>query len=154
MGRSKMTGTGNTDSVPIHYCMLAWMSSSLSAWRRVRLMMPYISMSMAFLLAGLFRVMSSTPSPLFSTKTFTIWKLKGVWHEMFDFRFFHESVSTGPLRIPFEGFRFFSKIRGDIREWMVITGVKRHRRKVYRSVIDTGDKHLFLNISANLRKHF
>ncbi len=33
--------------------------------------------------------------------------------------FFHESVSPGPLSIPLGPFRIFSKIRGDIREWML-----------------------------------
>jgi hypothetical protein len=37
--------------------------------------------------------------------------LKGVWHEIFDLRFFHESVSTGPLSIVYhEGhFEFLQK---------------------------------------------
>ncbi len=55
--------------------------------------------------------------------------LKGVWHEIFDFNFFHKSVSPGPLSIPLGRFRIFSKIRGDIREWMFISGVN-----------DTGEK--------------
>ncbi len=41
----------------------------------------------------------------------------------FDFRFFHESVSPGPLNIPLGQFRFLSKIRGDINELMFTTGV-------------------------------
>jgi hypothetical protein len=42
-----------------------------------------------------------------------------------DFRlqvFFHESLSPGPQSIPLGPFRIFSKIRGDIRELMFITG--------------------------------
>ncbi len=49
-----------------------------------------------------------------------------------DFRlqvFFHKSVSLGPLSIPLGPFKFFSKILGDIREWMFISGVN-----------DTGEK--------------
>ncbi len=33
----------------------------------------------------------------------------------FDFRFFHESVSPGPLSIPWGPFRIFTKICGDFR---------------------------------------
>jgi hypothetical protein len=47
--------------------------------------------------------------------------LKGVWHEIFDISFFHVSVSPRPLIIPLESFRLFSKIRGDNREWMLIS---------------------------------
>ncbi len=43
--------------------------------------------------------------------------------------FFHKSVSPGPLSIPLGPFRIFSKIRGDNRKWMFITGVN-----------DTGNK--------------
>ncbi len=49
-----------------------------------------------------------------------------------DFRhqiFFHKSVSPGPLSIPLGPFQIFSKILGDIREWMCISGVN-----------DTGEK--------------
>ncbi len=49
--------------------------------------------------------------------------LKGVWHEIFAFRFFHKSVSLGALSIQLGPFQIFSKIRGDIREWMFISGV-------------------------------
>ncbi len=35
--------------------------------------------------------------------------LKGVCHEVFDFSFFHESVSPGPLSIPSASFRLFRK---------------------------------------------
>ncbi len=35
--------------------------------------------------------------------------LKGVWHEIFDFRFFNESVSSGPMSIPLGRFEFFRK---------------------------------------------
>ncbi len=38
-------------------------------------------------------------------------------------------MSTGPLSILLGPFRIFSKIRGDIREWMFISGVN-----------DTGEK--------------
>ncbi len=55
--------------------------------------------------------------------------LKEVWHEIFDFRFLHKSVSPGPLSIQLGSFRIFSKIRGDNREWMFVSGVN-----------DTGEK--------------
>jgi len=37
--------------------------------------------------------------------------LKGVWHEIFVLRFFHESVSPRPLCIPLWPFQIFRKIR-------------------------------------------
>jgi hypothetical protein len=37
--------------------------------------------------------------------------------------FFHESVSPRPPSIPLEPYWIFSKIRGDIRELLLITGV-------------------------------
>jgi hypothetical protein len=37
--------------------------------------------------------------------------------------FFHKSVSPAPLSIPLGPFQIFSKIRGDICEWMFISGV-------------------------------
>jgi hypothetical protein len=40
--------------------------------------------------------------------------LKGQCHEIFDFRFFHESGSPKSLSIPYVAFQIFSKIRGDI----------------------------------------
>ena len=55
--------------------------------------------------------------------------LKGVWHEIFDFRFFYESESPRPPSIPLGPFQIFSRIRGDIREWMFVSGVN-----------DTGEK--------------
>jgi hypothetical protein len=50
-------------------------------------------------------------------------KLKGQCHEIFDFRFFHGSVSPKHLSIPLRPFQIFSKIRGDIRGSRYITGV-------------------------------
>jgi hypothetical protein len=49
--------------------------------------------------------------------------LKGQCHEIFDFWFFHESVSPKNLSIPLRPFRIFSKIRGDIRGSRCTTGV-------------------------------
>ncbi len=43
------------------------------------------------------------------------------------------SISLGPFRI-------FSKIRGDIREWMLISGVNDAGDKLFTGVNDTGDK--------------
>jgi hypothetical protein len=42
--------------------------------------------------------------------------LKGQCHEIFDFWFFHESVSPKPVSVPLGPFRIFLKIRGDIRK--------------------------------------
>ncbi len=66
--------------------------------------------------------------------------LKGVWHENFDFTFFHESVSPRPSSIPLEPLWIFSKIRGDIRELMFITGVNDIGDKLFSGVNDTGKK--------------
>ncbi len=66
--------------------------------------------------------------------------LKGVWHEIFDFRFFHETVSPRPPSIQSEPFWIFSKIRRDIREWMFITGVNDTGDKLFSVVNDTGKK--------------
>ncbi len=49
--------------------------------------------------------------------------LKGQCHEIFDFRFFHESVSPKHLSIPLRPFRNFSKILGGIRGSRCTTGV-------------------------------
>ncbi len=70
--------------------------------------------------------------------------LKGFWHEIFDFR---ESVSPGPMSILLRPFWFFfSKIRGDVREWMFITGVNDTGDKLFTGVVDTGDK-FFVNVN-------
>ncbi len=55
-----------------------------------------------------------------------IFYLNGVWHEIFDFRFFHESVSPGPLNMPVQ---IFTKILGDMQKYKLIT-----------EVIDIGEK--------------
>ncbi len=65
--------------------------------------------------------------------------LKGFWHEIFDFRFFHESVSPRPPSIPLGPFWIFLKIRGDIREWIFIVGVNDTGDKLFSGVNDTGD---------------
>ncbi len=49
--------------------------------------------------------------------------LKGQCHEIFDFWFFHESVSPKPLSIQLGQFLIFSKIRGDFRSSRCATGV-------------------------------
>ncbi len=49
--------------------------------------------------------------------------LKGVWHEIFSFKFFSLISFPPTLSIPLRPFRFFRKIRRDIREWMFISGV-------------------------------
>ncbi len=70
-------------------------------------------------------------------------KLKGVWHEIFDLSFFHESVSPRPPSIPLGPFWIFSKIRGDIRELMFITGVNDIGEKLFSGVDDTGKNSIF-----------
>ncbi len=47
--------------------------------------------------------------------------LMGVWHEILDFSFFHESVYPGYLSFPFGPFRLFMKICGDIRNFVFTT---------------------------------
>ncbi len=65
--------------------------------------------------------------------------LKGVWHEIFDLRFFSWiSVPQAPkYSIPFW---IFSKIRGDIREWIFIAGDVDTGDKLFSGVNDTGEK--------------
>ncbi len=55
-------------------------------------------------------------SSLFTVYNFVNAKesLKGQCHEIFDFRFFHESVSPNPLSIPLGPFQICSKICGNI----------------------------------------
>jgi hypothetical protein len=55
--------------------------------------------------------------------------LKGQCHEIFDFYFFHESVSPKPPSIPLRPFQIFSKICGDVRSSRCTT-----------CVVDTGSK--------------
>ena len=67
--------------------------------------------------------------------------LKGVWHEIFATSgFFHESVSPRPPSLPLGPFWIFSKIRGDIRELLFITGVNDTGNKLFSGVNDTGKK--------------
>ncbi len=49
-------------------------------------------------------------------------------------------MSPGPLSIPLESFRLFSKIRRDNREWMFISGVNDTGDKLFGGVNDTTDK--------------
>ncbi len=44
-------------------------------------------------------------------------QLTGVWHEIFDFWFFHVSVSLGSLSIP------LTKIRVDIHNFVFVAGI-------------------------------
>ncbi len=55
--------------------------------------------------------------------------LKGVWQEIFNFKFFHGSVSPGPLSISLGPFQIFFKNSRRFREWMFISVVN-----------DTGNK--------------
>jgi hypothetical protein len=54
--------------------------------------------------------------------------LKGQCHEIFDFWFFHESVSPKPLSIPLGPFRIFSKIFGDIHSSRWTTGLVKWKK--------------------------
>ncbi len=71
--------------------------------------------------------------------------LKGQCHEIFDFRFFHESLSPKPLSIPLGPFQIFLKILGDIHSSRCTTGVvdiggkwkKSSIRKVLLFFLDT-----------------
>ncbi len=54
--------------------------------------------------------------------------------------FFHESVSPKPLSIALGPFRFFSKIRGDIRSSRLTTGISDTGGKFAPGVNDTGGK--------------
>ncbi len=64
--------------------------------------------------------------------------LKGVLHEIFDCRFFfHKTVSPWPLSMPLGSFRFFLKICGDNREWMLFSGVNdtSDKREIFSGII-------------------
>jgi hypothetical protein len=54
---------------------------------------------------------------------YLIVNLKGQCHKIFDFWFFHETVSPKRLSIPLRPSQIFSKIRGDIRGSRCTTGV-------------------------------
>jgi hypothetical protein len=49
-------------------------------------------------------------------------------------------VSPGPLSISLGSFWIFSKIRGDIREWILISGVNDTAEKFISGVVDTGEQ--------------
>ncbi len=82
--------------------------------------------------------MENLPRPFFIPGV-PVW-LKGVWHEIFDFRFFHESVSPRPQSIPLGPFWIFSKICGDIHEWIFIADVNDTGDKLFSGVNDTSEK--------------
>ncbi len=63
---------------------------------------------------------------LFLSSLLYFWStdLKGQCHEIFCFRFFHESPSPKPLIITLGSFRIFSKIRGGKwHRWQIATGI-------------------------------
>ncbi len=47
--------------------------------------------------------------------------LKGQCQEIFDSRFFHESISLKPMSVPLGPFSYFLEIRGDICSWRCTT---------------------------------
>ncbi len=51
-----------------------------------------------------------------------------------------DSVPPGPQVFHWSHFEFLSKIRGDIRELLFITGVKDTGNKLFSGVNDTGEK--------------
>ncbi len=69
----------------------------------------------------------------FSLERVVIEPLKGVWHKIFDLRFFHESVSPWPLSILLGPFQNFYENSGDIFSV---------------SVTDTGE-HIIINVVDN-----
>jgi hypothetical protein len=70
-----------------------------------------------------------------------------------DFRLQVFFMNPGLCVFHWRGFNFFENSRRYSR-MNVYHLWKRHRRKIYCSVINTGDKHLFANISAKFRKQF
>ncbi len=68
--------------------------------------------------------------------------LKGVWHEIFNFRFFYESVSPEPPSTPLGPFQIFQKLAeifaNDIGDKLLI-GVNDTGDKFITSVLDTSD---------------
>ncbi len=66
--------------------------------------------------------------------------LKEVSHKISTLGFFHESVSPGPLSIPVGLFRIFTKIRGNIRNFVFIVGVSETGKMLFSGVNDTDDK--------------
>ncbi len=68
-----------------------------------------------------------------------VYKLKGVWHEIFDFSFFSLISVPWPLSIPLGSFSLFLKIHGDNHEWMFISSVNDIADKFIDGVVDTSD---------------
>jgi hypothetical protein len=63
--------------------------------------------------------------------------LKGQCHEIFDFRFFHVSVSPKPLSIPLGPYLNFYFICGNIRSSRCTTSVAGTGGKFINGIIDT-----------------
>ncbi len=82
----------------------------------------------------------SVDTLLHSFNSFLIHLLKGVWHEIFDFRFFPEIVSLEPLSIPIGTILYFYEIGGYIRNFVYIVNFVETDDKLFDSVNDTGDK--------------
>jgi hypothetical protein len=71
-------------------------------------------------------------------------RLKGQCHNIFCFRFFHESSAPKPLEITLGSFRFLSNIRGDIpsqgyhrcqlNRWPICHWYQQHPRSIFPSV--------------------
>ncbi len=83
------------------------------------------------------------PQGVCITRLMNFLSLKGQCHDIFDFWFFHESVSPKPLSIPLGPFRIFSKIHGDIRSSRlppVSTTLAILVVKFATGVVDTGGK--------------
>jgi hypothetical protein len=52
--------------------------------------------------------------------------------------FSHGSVSLGPLSIPLGLLRIFTKIRGDIHNFVLIAGINDTSDKLFEGVTETG----------------
>jgi hypothetical protein len=65
-----------------------------------------------------------------------------------NFRFFHESVSPGPLSISLGPFQIFTKIHRDILNFVFNIGVNDTGDKLFASVKDTSD--ILLPVSLTL----
>jgi hypothetical protein len=79
----------------------------------------YIMVVSRHTVPGRYTNSDSAPDPILELQM----DLKEQCHEICDFRFFYESVSSKPLTIPLGPFRIFSKFHGDIRNSRCITSV-------------------------------
>ncbi len=80
----------------------------------------------------------------FSFERVVIEPLKGVWHKIFDLRFFHESASPWPLSILLGAIsKFLWKILAGIFNFVFIAGVNDTGGRIIAGVVDNDNKALF-----------